>query len=187
MNRRPARVVFTLLIAAGSLTGAAVPAIAAPPSAPAPSARVDDRGVPPVGSAAEARRGLVDETQHNEAALRAITKHWGDAERDGDVGYLEQLLAPEYRSIDAKGSSHLRSMILEHARKNHGSAEARKAVEAWLLTHPTETAVTIHGDLAVLSYFNPKRGVDAGIRGSDIFLYEAGRWHAIFSMHNNAE
>jgi hypothetical protein len=165
MNRHATRAVFTILVAAGSL---ATPAIAAPPSAPAPAARVD-------------------ETQRTDAALRAISKHWGDAETEGDVGYLDQLLAPEYRSVDAKGASHPRSKILEHAKKNQGSAEAHKAIEAFLLAHPTETAVTLHGDVAVVSYFNPKRGVDAAIRGSDIFLYEAGHWHAIYSMHSSAE
>lgn len=128
----------------------------------------------------------VDETQATEAALRAISVHWGDAELEGDVAYLEQLLAPEYRSVDAKGVSHPRAMILEHARHSAGAAEARKTRDAFLQAHPTEMSVTIHGTVGVVSYFDPKRGVDASIRGGDIFVYEAKRWHAVFSLHNGA-
>jgi hypothetical protein len=128
----------------------------------------------------------VDETQANEAALRAISVHWGDAELGGDVGYLEQLLAPEYRSVDPKGASHPRAMILEHAKHSAGSAEARKARDAFMQAHPTEMSVTIHGTVGVVSYFDPKRGLDSSIRGGDIFVYEAKRWHAVFSLHNGA-
>ncbi len=128
----------------------------------------------------------VDETQANEAALRAIAEHWGDAELAGDVGYLEQLLSPEYRSVDAKGVSHPRAMILEHAKHSAGSAEARKVRDAFMKAHPTEMSVTIHGTVGVVSYFDPKRGVDASTRGGDIFVYEAKRWHAVFSLHNGA-
>jgi hypothetical protein len=152
------------LAAAGVLCGLPAPASAGPKPAPA-----------------------VDETQHTEAALRAIVDHWGDAEVDGDVAYLEQLLLPEYRSIDAKGGSHPRARILEHARTNAGSAEARKAVDAFKLAHPTEVSVVIHGDTGIVSYFNPKRGLDSSIRGSDIFVFEARRWHAVYSLHNGAE
>jgi uncharacterized protein DUF4440 len=158
----------TVLAVAGLVVGLQLPARAAPStpaSAPAPS---------------------IDETQPTEAALRAIVDHWGDAELTGDVAYLEQLLAREYRSIGPNGESHLRAGILEHARRSAGSAEARKARDAYLQAHPTEKAVVIHGALGIVSYFNPQRGVDSSIRGSDVFVYEAKRWHAVYSLHNGA-
>jgi len=127
-----------------------------------------------------------DETQHTDAALRAIINHWDDAELTGDVAYLEQLLVAEYRSVDAKGESHPRAMILEHARRSAGSAEARAARDAFMKAHPSEMAILIHGDTAIVSYFNPSRGVDKSTRGSDVFVYESKRWHAIYSLHNGA-
>jgi hypothetical protein len=130
--------------------------------------------------------GAVDETQHTEAALRAIVEHWTEAEVSGDVAYLDQLLAPEYRSINAKGVSLVRATLLDHARRNTGSAEARKRVEDWKRDHPTDERVTIHGDVAIVSYFDPKLGADSSIRGGDVFVYEGHRWRAIYSLHNGA-
>jgi len=53
--------------------------------------------------------------------------------------------------------------------------------------HPTEISTVIHGTLGIVSYFNPSRGLDTGIRGSDVLVYEANRWHAVYSMHNGAD
>jgi hypothetical protein len=134
--------------------------------------------------------GPVDETLRNEAALRAIDDHWGRAEKDGDVAYLAQLLAPEYRSIGARGEVTLRAALLEHASQRATSTEARaaayKAAEAFLQAHPTEVSVVLHGTLGIVSFFNPRRGPEHAVRGADIFVYE-GRWHAIYSLHNAAE
>jgi hypothetical protein len=137
-------------------------------------------------SAHAAPPATVDETQHNEAALRAIVEHWNEAEVSGDVAYLDQLWAPEYRSVGAKGESHTRAMLLDHARHNTGSAEARKRVEDFKREHPTEMSVVIHGDTGIVSYFNPKLGVDSSIRASDVFVYEDHRWRAVYSLHNGA-
>jgi hypothetical protein len=140
-------------------------------------------GVPAPASAAPG----VDEGQPTEAALRVITDHWGQAEVEGDLGYLEQLLAPEYRSVGPDGRSIPRATILEHARRNSGSDEKRKRRAAYLQAHPTEKLVVIHGDIGIVSYFNPHRGVDSSISGSDVFVYERNRWHALHSLHNVAE
>lgn len=155
------------LIAATAALAVATPASAAPP---APDA---------------------DETRADEAALRAIVKHWDRAESDGDVPYLSQLLAPEYRSIGAKGEALTRAALLAHAEQIRGNAEAqakrRKQGEDFLRAHPTEMAVAIHGPVGIVAYYNPARGVDHSVRGSDVFVYEANRWHAIYSLHNGAE
>jgi len=156
-----------IAIAAGLLGGLAAPANAAPSSRASAAA-------------------FGDETQHTEAALRAIVHHWDDAEQTGDISYLEELLVPEYRSVDAKGESHPRAMILQSARRNATSDAASKAAEAFKKAHPTEIAVVIRGEVAIVSYFNPHRGLDTSIRGSDIFVYEGNRWHAVHSLHNGA-
>jgi hypothetical protein len=128
-----------------------------------------------------------DETQPSEAGLRAVAEHWNAAERDGDVAFLEQLLVPEYRSIDAKGEAHPRAVILAYVKAKGGSAERRREVEAYKTAHPTQTAVTVHGTLGVVAYFNPTRGIDHSVRGSDVFVYEDHHWHAVYSLHNSVD
>ena len=167
--------VVAAALAAAPLAVAAAPATPAPATAPATT---------PAASPA-------DENRHDEAALRAIVDHWTRAERDGDVAYLSQLLAPEYRSVGTTGEAHARAALLEHAERNQRSAEAReerrRAGEEYLRAHPTEVSVVIHGPLGIVSYYNPKRGLDHSVRGSDGFVYEGNRWHAIYSLHNSAE
>jgi hypothetical protein len=169
------------LCVAASLTRADPASSAAPPT-PAPATAAAPTAAP---------TAAVDETLQTEAALRAIDDHWGRAEGDGDVAYLAQLLAPEYRSIGARGEATPRAALLDHTRRRTASAEARaearKAVEAFKQTHPTEVAVVLHGTLGIVSFFNPKRGADHSVRGADIFVYEGGRWHAVYSLHNAAD
>jgi hypothetical protein len=162
------RSILVLIAVAGVLGGAHAPASAAP-------------SAPPGGPASR-----VNETEHSETALRAIVEHWGNAEVEGEVAYLEQLLASEYRSISANGVAHPRAMILEHARRNADSAEARKSRDAYKKAHPTGIAVVIHGAIGIVSYYNPQRGLDQSVRGADVFVYEGDHWHAIYSMHNSA-
>lgn len=134
--------------------------------------------------AGDARPTAVDETARTEAAVIAVDQHWLDAEVDGDTAYLERLLLPEYRSVGADGMVHAKAAIVAHAARNRGSDAARRRVEAWLAAHPTGTSVVIHGDVAILSFYDPKRGPQQGVRSSDIFVYGAdGRWHALYSQH----
>jgi hypothetical protein len=81
--------------------------------------------------------------------------------------------------------------LLERAERSRRSAEARAerraAGEAFLRAHPTEVAVAIDGPVGIVSYYDPRRGLDHSVRGSDVFVYEHNRWHAIYSMHNSVE
>ena len=132
-----------------------------------------------------------DEARRDEAALRAIDDHWGRAEEDGDVAYLAQLLAPEYRSIGSTGKVTTRAAILEHTGQRASSPaardEARKAREAFTAAHPTQVSVVLHGMVGIVTFSSPNRGTDQVVRGADVFLYEANRWHAISSFHNAAQ
>jgi hypothetical protein len=96
------------------------------------------------------------------------------------------MLLPEYRSVGADGVVHPKSAIMAHAAKNRGSDEERRKVEVWLKTHPSGKAVVIHGDTAILSFYDPAKGAAIGVRSSDIFVYIDGRWHALYSQHSNA-
>jgi len=126
----------------------------------------------------------VDETRPTESALRAVADHWQQAEIDGDVAYLEQLLLPEYRSISHVGVATVKAKILQRAKQNKGSEKWRREVAAYLQSHPTEMSIVIHRTTGIVSYFNPARGVQMGVRSSDIFVYENARWHAVYSQHS---
>ncbi len=160
-------------------------ASAAPTPTPGPAPAAASSAPPAAASAPP------DESRHDEAALRAIVDHWDRAEHDGDVAYLSQLLAPEYRSIGAGGEATTRAALLEQAERVQRSAEARvarrRAGEAFLRAHPTAVSVTVHGPVGIVSYYNPGRGLDHSVRGSDVFVYEGNRWHAVYALHNNAE
>jgi len=128
----------------------------------------------------------VDETGRNEAAVIAVDQHWLDAELDGDSTWLDALLLPEYRSVGADGTVHAKAAILAHAAKNRGNDAERRKVQAWLKAHPSGQAVAICGDTAILTFYDPKLGPIHGVRSSDVFVYSAGRWHALYSQHSAA-
>lgn len=133
-----------------------------------------------------ARGGGVDETARNEAAVIAVDQHWLEAELGGDTAWLDRMLLPEYRSISADGSVHPKAAILASAERNRHSDKKRREVEAWLKAHPSGKSVVIHGDTAILSFYDPALGAAHDVRSSDIFVYVDGRWHALYSQHSAA-
>jgi len=126
-----------------------------------------------------------NERDKSEAGVRATEDHWQLAEETGDTEFLTGMLAPEYRSVNPDGSAHAKDAIIAGAAKNRGSDEARHKIEAYIAAHPSGTRVTLHGDVAVVSFFDPALGPDKGIRSSDIFQYVDGAWHAEYSQHSN--
>lgn len=135
------------------------------------------------GAAAAGPAGS-DETARTEAAVIAVDQHWLDAELDGDTAWLNDMLLPEYRSVGADGVVHPKAAIVAHAAKNRGSDKQRHEVEAWLKAHPSGKSVVIHGDTAILSFYDPAKGAASDVRSSDIFLYVDGHWHALYSQHS---
>lgn len=131
-----------------------------------------------------APQAVVDETQKTQAAVQAVELHWTQAEVHGDVAYLNRLLMPEYRSVNADGVVHSKSDILASAVKNGRSrGAAAKRVAAYLKAHPYETLITIEGDTALSTFYSPTLGLQKGIESSDILVYRDGAWHAIYSAH----
>src|SRR5262249_46204003 len=131
-----------------------------------------------------------DESKRDEAALRAIDDHWGRAETEGDVAYLSELLAPEYRSIGVTGEATTRASLLDRAAQRTTEAarsDAPKATQESLPKRPSETSLVAHGSIGVVSFYNPKPGADRSVPGADVFVFENNPWHAVFSLHNGAE
>lgn len=134
-------------------------------------------------SAGASRAASLDETAHTAAAVKAVDQHWLDAELDGDTAYLQALLLPAYRSVDADGVVHPRRAIIAHAAQNRGSDQQRHKIEAWISAHPSVQSVVLQGDTAVLSFYDPKLGPERGVRSADIFVYVGGHWRALYSQH----
>ena len=59
-------------------------------------------------------------------------------------------------------------------------------VAALAATHAIEANVVISGDTAVLTWYDPSLGPERGVRSSDIFVYQGGHWHALYSQHSDA-
>lgn len=127
----------------------------------------------------------VDETALTSTAVIAVDDHWSLAEMRGNTAWLRSLLLPSYRSIRADGSVWNKEMLLAHAAKNRGHGrEQLKAFDTWLKTHPMNESVIIHGDVAVLSFSDPRTG---RVRLSNVFVHEKGRWHALYSQLTRTE
>jgi hypothetical protein len=137
-----------------------------------------------IAATSAANAAGIDETGKTEAAVIAVDQHWLEAELGGDTAWLDDLLLPEYRSVGADGAVHPKAAIIAHAAKNRGNDAERRKVEAWLKTHPSGKAVVIHGDTAILTFYDPALGASNGVRSSDIFVYVDGGWHALYSQHS---
>ena len=120
------------------------------------------------------------------AAVIAADSGWLKAEETGDTAYIDNLLLPEYRSVNADGSVHDKAAILASAKKNAGSTARRVADEKWLAAHPMGTAALTQGDTAIVTFYLKPLGPDKGIMSSDIFVYRDGESHAIYSQHTDA-
>lgn len=124
-----------------------------------------------------------DEGARTSQAVIAVDDHWSQAEVSGDTAWLDSMLLPQYRSIGADGRILDKTTLLAHAAKNRGSDKMRKMVAAWVKAHPTGKSVVMRGNVAILSFSDPKTG---RVRSSDIFVYQSGGWHALYSQHSNA-
>jgi hypothetical protein len=139
-----------------------------------------------IAATSAARAAGIDESARSEDAVIAVDQHWLEAELGGDTAWLNAMLLPEYRSVGADGVVHPKAAIMAHAAKNRGSDTERHQVEAWLKTHPSGKSVVIHGDTAIVSFYDPAKGAASDVRSSDIFVYVDGRWHALYSQHSGA-
>jgi hypothetical protein len=126
---------------------------------------------------------------HTEAAVIADDDGWGKAEA-GDVAYVDNLLLPEYRSVNPDGSVHPKDAILGGVRKRANSPALAAAYTAdtakWLAAHPYTTTVVIIGDTAILTFSPDIPGSSKPVSSCDIFVYREGHWRAIYSQHTDA-
>jgi hypothetical protein len=119
-----------------------------------------------------------------EAGVRAVEEHWTLAEGTGDTGFLEAMLAADYRSVNADGKAISKSTIVEHAARNKGSDKGMQEIEAYRKAHPYGEAVAMHQNTAIVTFYDPQLGAQNGVKSSDIFIYVDGHWHAMYSQHS---
>ena len=124
-----------------------------------------------------------NEHEQSEAGVRATEDHWSLAELTGQTDWLESMLMPGYRSVDSNGTAHSKERIVAGAAKNKGSTDGKAKLDAYMKDHPSGTSVVVHGNIAVVSFYDLSLGPDKGVKSSDVFLYEGGAWHAAYSQH----
>jgi hypothetical protein len=128
-----------------------------------------------------------DETQRTEASVMAVDRHWSIAELTGDTDWLNQMLLPEYRSVNTDGTAHSKEAIVAGAMKRKGTdlAKARDQFATYQKEHPYGSAVIVHDNTAIVSFYDPALGPQKGVKSSDIFVYLDGHWHAMYSQHTS--
>jgi hypothetical protein len=138
--------------------------------------------------AQDSMSGAAAETQRTEAAVIATVDHWSLAEMTGDTAYLDQMLLPQYESVNDDGTVHSKAQIVAGAAKRSGTdiATANSKLAAYRKAHPYSSNVAIHDNTAVVTYYDPARGAQEGIKSADIFIYANGHWHAMYSQHTEA-
>ncbi|MEP6897942.1 MAG: nuclear transport factor 2 family protein [Rhodanobacter sp.] len=141
------------------------------------------------GRAQDAMPAAAVEAQKTEAGAIAVDNHWSLAEMTGDTAYLQQMLLPEYRSVNADGKAYSKDRIVAGAAKRSGTdlATAKSKIDAYKKAHPYGTSVVLRGDVAILSFYDPARGAQKGVKSSDIFVYVDGQWHAMYSQHGDVD
>ena len=129
------------------------------------------------------------ESQKTAVGAIATDEHWSMAEYMGDTTWLNQMLLPEYRSVNADGKAYSKERIVAGAAKrgHDDLAAAQAKVAAYRKSNPYGTSVVLHGDTAILSFYDLKRGPQDGVQSSDILLYVDGQWHALYSQHGDPE
>ena len=131
----------------------------------------------------------VDETQRSEAAVLAVDDHWSIAEMTGDIAWLTDMLMPDYRTVNTDGTAHDKPALLAGATKHPhvGAAEARTKLADYIKQHHIGSHVVMHGDTAVISFYDTTLGLQKGIASADVFVYQDGRWHALYSQHTGLQ
>lgn len=145
--------------------------------------------VPSPTMAADAAQASADETQQTQAGVMAVDTHWSLAEMTGDTAWLDDMLLPEYRSVGNSGVVHAKDAILAGAAKRKGTSleQAKLKFAEYQRQHPYGSAVVVHGDTAVVTFYDPALGPQKGVRSSDVFIYVDGHWHALYSQHTGVQ
>jgi hypothetical protein len=114
------------------------------------------------------------------ASVKKAEDAWDEAFLHGSAEYLQCLLTPDYASVSPEGS-HDKARELGHASKNKGSS-------APIPDFPGMT-FQVHGTTAIARLFHPASadGKQPASYAADIFTFQDGAWHAVYSQHTTVE
>jgi ketosteroid isomerase-like protein len=114
-----------------------------------------------------------------EASLLDAAGRLAQAEQQGDVSALEQLLAPDYLGYDPSGRPQDRAGVLR------GYAEGGVRVAT---LRQSELRVRVLGDTGLVAGINALRGqqgpehFDLQLRFLDVYAWRDGRWQLVASQ-----
>jgi hypothetical protein len=114
------------------------------------------------------------------ASVKKAEDAWDEAFMHGNAEYLQCLLTPDYASVSPKGS-HGKDWEIERASKNKGSSTP-------IPDFPGMT-FQVHGTTAIARLFHPASpdGKQPAAYSADIFTFQDGAWHAVYSQHTTVE
>jgi hypothetical protein len=107
-----------------------------------------------------------------------VEREWTKAFVTGDADYLDQLLEPDYESVNYKGEVRSRQRIMDLARghRDHPLPVPPKI---------TDPVIQIHGNAAIsrldAEIEDPATNRKRLVRFVDTFVFYDGRWHALYT------
>ena len=126
---------------------------------------------------AEDCRHLLGRQSADAESIKQVEHSWTDAFLHGGTDYLQCLLTPDYVSVSAKGVPRDRAAIVAMAEKNKGKNTPMPSLP--------ESNIQIYGNTAVVRSDSPAdaNGKYPAMYSSDIFAFQDGVWHAVYSQH----
>lgn len=130
-----------------------------------------------LAAAAQDCRHLLGHQSADAASIKQVEHAWTEAFLHGGTEYLGCLLTPDYVSVSAKGVARDRATIIGFAEKNKGKNDP--------LPSPATPTIEIYGNTAVVRSDSPAApdGKYPAMYSSDIFAFQDGAWHAVYSQH----
>jgi len=122
-------------------------------------------------------RRVLGQQSADAVSIKRVEQAWTDAFLHGGTDYLQCLLTQDYVSVSAKGVPRDRMAIIGFAEKNKGKDTPMPS-----LPEPT---IEIYGNTAVVRSDSPAApdGKYPAMYSSDIFAFQDGAWHAVYSQH----
>jgi hypothetical protein len=110
-------------------------------------------------------------------SIMKVEREWTKAFVTGDTDYLDQLLEPDYESVNYKGEVRSRQRIMDFARGHRDHPLPVPEFHA-----PT---VRIHGNAAIAIFDSQVEDTAAKqnrmVRFVDTFVFYDGRWHVLYT------
>jgi uncharacterized protein DUF4440 len=144
-----------------------------------------------IPAAAQNCQQLLGQQKPDAASIKKVEHGWMDAYLHGGTDYLNCLLLEDYVSVSWKGVPRDKAEIMEMARKNAGNqtADTKTADKNAPKPKLPEPKIRIYGNTAVVhsqAAADPN-GKYPAMYSADVFTFQDGAWHAVYSQHTNIQ